>query len=138
MAHFIHSGVVEFAHTDMAGIVHFSEYYKYFESAESAFFRSQGLSLMDTFDGGRLQWPRVFSSFDFISPMTFGDEFALHLSVLRVGTTSVTLGAEVFCGERKTAEGKTVIVCVEQAEDGRMAKHPIPEQILNALKELKS
>ena len=138
MADFIHKGVVEFAHTDMAGIVHFSEYYKYFEAAESAFFRSQGLSLMDVFDSGRLQWPRVSSSFDFLSPMTFGDEFELHLGVQRVGTTSITLGAEVFCGDRKVAEGKTVIVCVSQAEDGRLSKHPLPEAVLKALKALNS
>ena len=138
MAHFTHHGTVEFAQTDMAGIVHFSEYYKYFEAAESAFFRSQGISLLDAFDGGRLQWPRVSSSFDFLSPMTFGDAFELRLSVLKIGTTSITWGAEVFCKGRKTAEGKTVIVCVKQAEDGSMTKHPLPEKILNALAELSS
>ena len=33
---------VEFAETDMAGILHFSNYFRFMESVEHAFFRSLG------------------------------------------------------------------------------------------------
>ena len=36
---------VEFADTDMAGMVHFAHYFRYMESAEHEFFRSQGFTL---------------------------------------------------------------------------------------------
>src|SRR5213078_989612 len=36
---------VEFADTDMAGIVHFANFFRYMESAEHEFLRSHGLSV---------------------------------------------------------------------------------------------
>ena len=38
---------VEFADTDMAGIVHFSNFFRYMERAEHEFLRSLGLSVHD-------------------------------------------------------------------------------------------
>ena len=40
--------IVEFSETDMAGIVHFSNYCKYMEAAEHRFFRSIGYSIVAT------------------------------------------------------------------------------------------
>ena len=37
--------LVEFAETDMAGIMHFANYFRYMEVVEHAFFRSLGLSV---------------------------------------------------------------------------------------------
>ena len=36
---------VEFADTDMAGIIHFASYFRYMEVTEHAFFRSLGFSI---------------------------------------------------------------------------------------------
>ena len=36
---------IEFAETDMAGIVHFSNFFRMMEATEHAFFRSLGLSI---------------------------------------------------------------------------------------------
>ena len=56
---------VEFSETDMAGIVHYSNFFRYMESAEHAFFRSLGLSVVDrpehAPEGERVGWPRVSS-----------------------------------------------------------------------------
>ena len=42
---------VEFSETDMAGIVHYSNFFRYMETAEHGFFRSLGYSVvMDQFD----------------------------------------------------------------------------------------
>ena len=42
---------VEFSETDMAGIVHFSNFFRFMESAEHAFFRSLGFSVAGSRDG---------------------------------------------------------------------------------------
>ena len=39
---------VEFAETDMAGIVHFANFFRMMEAAEHAFFRSVGFSITVT------------------------------------------------------------------------------------------
>ena len=42
---FTHQRQVEFAETDMAGIVHFANFFRWMESAEHAFLRSLGHSV---------------------------------------------------------------------------------------------
>lgn len=60
-AQFITTRRVEFADTDMAGIIHFANYYRYMEEAEHAFFRSLGLRIMQSQpDGSVIGWPRQF------------------------------------------------------------------------------
>ena len=48
---------VEFSETDMAGIVHFSNFCRYMEHAEHAFFRSLDRSIVDPALG--IGWPRA-------------------------------------------------------------------------------
>ena len=63
LAQFISTRRVEFADTDMAGIIHFANYYRYMEEAEHSFFRSLGLSIMQPQpDGSVIGWPRVSAS----------------------------------------------------------------------------
>ena len=62
---------VEFYETDMAGIVHFSNFYKWMEQCEHEFFRSLGLSIVrNQPDGSTIGWPRVSSQCRFESPAT--------------------------------------------------------------------
>ena len=57
--HFPPRRLVEFADTDLAGIVHFANFLRYVESAEHAFFRSLGFSIHSS-DGSRHEgWPRI-------------------------------------------------------------------------------
>ena len=55
---------VEFAETDMAGIVHFSNFFRMMEATEHAFFRSLGLTIHGHEHGTTTGWPRVSASFD--------------------------------------------------------------------------
>jgi phenylacetate-CoA ligase len=50
---------VEFAETDMAGIVHFANFFRYMETTEHEFLRSLGLSVHATIDGRTISWPRI-------------------------------------------------------------------------------
>src|SRR5215831_6794970 len=45
---------VEFADTDMAGIVHFANFFRYMEAAEVEFLRSRGLSVAMIWDGQKI------------------------------------------------------------------------------------
>ena len=58
---------VQFYETDMAGIVHFSWFFRYLEEAEHAMWREAGLSIAD---GSGIGWPRVEASFEFHRPLT--------------------------------------------------------------------
>ena len=72
---------VEFADTDMAGLVYFANFFRYMEVCEAAFFRSLGLALIDGAGTRRSGWPRVHAGCDYLEPLRFGDTFEVHLLV---------------------------------------------------------
>ncbi|MEM7393721.1 MAG: thioesterase family protein [Verrucomicrobiota bacterium] len=127
---------VEYAHTDMAGIVHFSEFFRYMEAAEHAFYRSVELSVSTEVDGQHVSWPRVSCSFDFEKPLRFEDEFEIHLTVERLGNKSVTFKADVMRDGERHASGKMTNVCCEIGPNGPIRAIEIPEEIRKHLKEV--
>src|SRR5262245_44122188 len=85
---------VEFADTDMAGIAHFANFFRWMESAEVDFLRARGISVMMEHEGQRLSFPRVAASCDFVRPVRFLDVMDITVRVQRVGRKSVTYGHE--------------------------------------------
>lgn len=111
-AQFVTHRRVEFADTDMAGIIHFSSYYRYMEEAEHAWFRALGLSVMQPHgEGAVIGWPRVSASCSFEAPARFEDVLEIRLNVERKGVKSVTVGYEFFLDEQRVAHGRMKMAC---------------------------
>jgi YbgC/YbaW family acyl-CoA thioester hydrolase len=119
---------VQFYETDAAGIVHFSNFFRYMEEAEHALWRENGISIWpaDPTHG----WPRVAASFDYKRPLRFEDEFEVRLEVSRISTRSMTYACRIICRDEVVAEGGMTIVCVQRAADQSMRAAPIPEAIV--------
>lgn len=126
---------VEFAETDMAGIVHFSNYFKWMESCESAFLRSLGVPLIDFVPGQAVGWPRVSARCDYRAPLRFGDSVEVRLTVHEVRTRAIVLRfsfRRVVDGRTESepaAEGELTVVCVTGDGRGGMVAQPIPAEI---------
>ena len=109
---------VEFSETDMAGIVHFSNYCKYMEAAEHRFFRSIGYSI-------------VHVEFDYKKPLRFEDEIEIHLLVARLRSKSITYKFRITklngCQPVLAATGELIVVCVSLTNDGAMKACMIPK-----------
>lgn len=98
---------VEFCDTDMAGIVHFSNFYRYMEKAEGEFFRSLGLTLVKhNDDGSAVGWPRVSSSCSFKAPTTYDDTLDVAIRVYRIGVKSLTMLFEFARDDTLIARGQ--------------------------------
>ena len=65
----------------MAGIVHFSNFFRFMESAEHAFFRSIGLSLHRADGASMSGWARVKASCEYRQPLHYMDEVEIELVV---------------------------------------------------------
>jgi YbgC/YbaW family acyl-CoA thioester hydrolase len=103
---------VEFCETDMAGIVHFSNFYKWMEQAEHEFFRTQGLSIVRHLpDGVTIGWPRVSAQCRFESPARYEDILTVILTVQRIGMKSLTFDVVFRNGDRNIARGSMKTVC---------------------------
>ncbi len=122
---------VEFADTDMAGIIHFSSYFRYMEVTEHAFFRSLGFSIAGRDEG--IGWPRVHVSCDFRLPLRFEDEVEVQLIVREKKSKSLTYDfvfRKVGSASQEVARGSLTAVCVRaDAETGQMKAATIPESI---------
>jgi acyl-CoA thioester hydrolase len=131
---------IEFAETDLAGIVHFSNFFRMMEATEHAFFRSLGFSIHSHDDddepGKALGWPRASASCDYLRPLRFEDEVDIQLLVADVRNRSIRYEF-IF---RKAADGSEVArgtmaaVCAHLDKvSGKMQPVLIPERIRNQI-----
>lgn len=135
--HFVSHRRVEFADTDMAGIIHFSSYYQYMEEAEHAFFRSLGLSVMiSQGDGSVIGWPRVSASCNFEAPTRFEDMLEIRLTVERKGVKSLTIRYEFWRGSVRVAHGRMKTACCICSHNAPLESIPIPTEINRLIPEL--
>ena len=128
---------VEYVDTDMAGIVHFTAYFRYMEAAEHAFLKSLGLSLMDPPGPKRVGWPRVACAFDYRAPLFFDDVFDVRLRVQRIGRSSVTYHGEIVRGGQVVAVGRSTCACCRMSKGGKIRAVAIPAGIRKKLQKAK-
>ena len=127
---------VEFIETDMAGIVHYSNFFRYMEFAETAFIRSLGFSLWTQVDPP-IGWPRVHVECDFKSPLRFEDEVEIHLLVAGIKARSLSYAFRL----RKlnanppieVGRGLATVVCVKHV-NGKLAATTLPKSITDKIK----
>ncbi|NBW87677.1 MAG: hypothetical protein EBR23_12860 [Planctomycetia bacterium] len=80
---------VEFRDTDAAGIVHFSAFFFWMESAEHELLRAAGVAVVDRgTDGIDASWPRVSASCDYVAAVRFGDEVTIVAAIDACSTES--------------------------------------------------
>jgi acyl-CoA thioester hydrolase len=136
MAHrFTFTDRVQFADTDMAGIVHFSNFFRYMERAEHAFFRSLETSIWDASptipDGEHVGWPRVHVSCDYRAPLYFEEEFEVELLVEEIRSKTIRYIIRFWkTGRELSAEAHLVVACVRRdPATGKMKAVIIPDRI---------
>ena len=125
---------IAFSQTDMAGIVHFSNYYKWMEETEHDFFRSRGLNIMERQpDGTYIGWPRVNATCHFQAPVHYDEIIECRLLVERIGAKSLTFLIEFWREETRVAWGRMKSACCICRTDGTLTSILIPERYLTCL-----
>jgi YbgC/YbaW family acyl-CoA thioester hydrolase len=128
---------VTFNETDMAGIVHFANFYRYMEEAEHAFFRSLGFSIETIIDGQRFGWPRVETSCRHLAPLRFEDVVTVELMIKQIRPKGLHYQFDFQLGDTQVAVGQISNVCVRMDKDDagrtKMKASPIPQPILTKL-----
>ena len=124
---------VQFAETDLAGVVHFANYFRWMEEVEHAFFRSLGLSVVMHHEGREISWPRVAVACEYFGPVRFEDELELRLRVMKVGEKSFTYEVDFEKAGKHVALGKVTSVCCAVQQHGAFSPIAIPPQIREKL-----
>jgi YbgC/YbaW family acyl-CoA thioester hydrolase len=117
---------VEFVDTDMAGIVHFSNFFRWMESAEVEFLRSLGLSVKLPWAGEELGFPRVSASCDYVRPAYFEEVLQIAVRVEKVGRKSLTYGFEFTREGEVIARGRVSSVCCRVRAGHKLESVEIP------------
>jgi len=120
---------VEFAETDMAGIVHFAQFFRYMEVTEHAFLRSLGLSVHGECEGRTISWPRGHVECFYKSPLRFQDQFEVRLSVRAKRRVTIVYDFRFLKdGTEVVAEGNATAICVQlDPVAGTMSAVKIPD-----------
>ena len=126
--------LVEFSDTDMAGIMHFSAFFRYMEAAEHELLRSLGFSVYSEIDGAAVSFPRVAASCQYRSPARCEEVLDIAVTVRRVGTKSVTYGFAFSHDGREVAEGEMTSVCCRVDHGKPPVSMAIPAAIADKLR----
>ncbi|MDP4644780.1 MAG: acyl-CoA thioesterase [Opitutales bacterium] len=125
---------IEFSETDMAGLVHFSNFFRYMETAERDFFEAAGVDLINTQPGEVVGWPRVRAECKFSAPIRFGDTIDIHLAVKSMKDRSIEYQFRIFRqnqdGSRTQAgKGHMVTVLTKLTASGELQSIELPASV---------
>ena len=120
---------VEFGDTDMAGIAHFANFFRYMEAAETDFLHSRGMSVSWQDADTRLGFPRVSVGCDFERPVRFEDVLEIAVTVEEVGRKSVRYRFDFACRGAEVAVGRITAVYCRHTPDRGLESAEIPADL---------
>ena len=131
---------IEFSETDMAGLVHFSNFFRYMETAERDFFEAAGVDLIRTQPGQLVGWPRARAQCKFTAPLRFGDTIDIHLAVKAVKDRAIDFQYRIFRqnpdGSRTQAAKANITTILTQLDDkGELQSIELPEHVRSRITE---
>lgn len=124
---------VEFADTDMAGIVHFSSFFRYMEETEYAFLRSLGLSNVIQDAKGMIGMPRREAKCSYHRPARFEDLLTIDLEVAHNDGLRMRHEFRVHSDEHLLADGSVQVVCCRFPEGRLPYAIPFPDHVLQLI-----
>ncbi len=130
---FTHRRRIEFRETDMAGIVHFSNFFAYMEQAEHAFLRSVGMGVICEVEGQKISWPRVNANCDYKVALKFEETIDIEVSVAKIGTKSVTYSFDFLREKTQVAQGSLTTVCCLFEHGKKPESIPTPSVFIDAI-----
>jgi acyl-CoA thioester hydrolase len=116
---------VTWVDTDAAGVVHYSNYFRFFERAEEEFYRHLGFDFTNFREKG-LWFPRVEALCQYKKPARYSDLLVIEVTVEELKEKSVKLGFKVVNEETDDllALGHLVIVAADK-QTGRATRIPV-------------
>jgi acyl-CoA thioester hydrolase len=123
---------VLFSETDVAGLVHFSNFFRYFEDAEHQLWRDAGLSIHP--ETSSVGWPRVAASCEFHRPLKFEQEFDVVVRITEMTRRTIAYAGEITRNGERVATGTWKIACVTRLPDGGIRSADIPADVAERLK----
>jgi len=123
---------VSWVETDAAQVVHFSNYFRFFEKAEEEFYRHLGFSFNEIANKG-IWLPRVEAFCQYKKPARFNDLIEVTLTLEELREKSIKYSFKIHEKESSEllANGYMTILCANK-QTGKATQ--IPKEIIEKLK----
>ncbi|WP_100401018.1 acyl-CoA thioesterase [Bacillus sp. FJAT-44742] len=127
--------LINWGDTDMAGIVYYPNYFKWFDISGHQFFRSCSLSPSILEEERDIILPMIDARCTFEKPLYYDDIITIITTAEEINNKTIKLSHEVFRKEERTGYGYELRGWVKkQTEDGIKAV-PIPKDVRKILEE---
>jgi YbgC/YbaW family acyl-CoA thioester hydrolase len=128
---FVISEYVRWGDIDLAGIICYGAYIRFYELAETEIFRAAGLPFKEMFDRYDMWLPRKIMHTEFYSPAQLDERLKVVTYFSRIGNTSLTINFDVMSPDGVLhATAHQVLVCVSRST---FEKKPLPTEVTRAL-----
>jgi len=137
MGSFQYQRIVQRHETDATGLLQSSNYFRYMEECECAFFRRLGLSFFK--QNTNIVFPRVSTHCQVLRPITDGTQLIIIPFIKKLGTSSLTFEFTFFKNDHITnspviAEGEfSIVSCLYDELKGRLVSSPIEHEMKTIL-----
>jgi acyl-CoA thioester hydrolase len=118
MSAFLFPRRVEFHETDAAGLVHFSNYFRYAEAAEHALYRELEHPMMLQEGYSFFGWPRVRAQAKYSAPLYSGDLIRVELGIAELKDRSIDFQFKIFREADNVLASKGTFTTVHVVIDG--------------------
>lgn len=124
---------VSWTDTDAAQVVHFSNYFRFFERTEEEFYRHLGFSFISVMDHYNIWLPRVETFCQYKKTAKFNDLLEVELSIEEIKEKSIKYKFKISNKESAVllANGYVVIVATDKQTEKATE---IPKEIIGKLK----
>ena len=129
---FIISEYVRWGDVDLAGIICYGAYIRFFELAETELFRAARLPFGEMFERFDMWLPRKVMHTEFHAPAVLDQHLKVVTYISHVGNTSLKINFDVLGGDGATlhATAHQVLVCVGRSD---LKKRPLPPALIELL-----
>jgi acyl-CoA thioester hydrolase len=129
---FVISEYVRWGDVDLAGIICYGAYIRFFELAETEIFRAAGQPFGEIFERYDIWLPRKVMHTEFQAPALLDERLKVVTYFSHIGRTSLTINFDVMSanGASLHAAAYQVLVCVSRKS---FAKQPVPAELVRAL-----
>ncbi len=119
-----------YCHTDQMGIIHHSNYIRYFEAARCDFMRALGLSYAEVEARG-IMMPILDVASHYISPLYFDEDITIKVSLYEEPRVRITFHYDIINSEGKLVNQGTTTLGFMHSDSRRPTR--VPEWFLNMI-----
>ncbi len=122
---------VRWVDTDIAGVMHYSNFFRYFEACEQEFYRHIGPTHKTIRDEYGIMLPRVEAHCEYKAPCHFDDLIDVNMEIRKITDKTITYDFEITRENDGKLAAKGFLKCI--AVDLNWKVVPLPAELVKAI-----